>query len=392
MDMKRIQVAARLNGLDTLRAIAILLVLAYHYMVFISSSPTFGLLSKIGWVGVDLFFVLSGYLIGNQIFSAIKSGQQFSLQSFYIRRFLRTLPNYYVVLALYFMFPLAMGGNPVTPLWKFLTFTQNLGLKSGSAFSQAWSLCIEEQFYLVLPAIALLIARFDKSFRWAWAVLVAGMLAGMASRAWFWSLFANDGDAYYTNVYYSSLSRFDELLPGVAIAMLKNFHGTGWQKLTARGHATLIAGLTVLAASFYLFLNHNYIDGQGYTFFTTTFGYSLLPAGFALLCVSALSPNSLLHKLRVPGAAPLALWSYAVYLVHKPLMHMIRQPMMERGIGVNSIPGIFIMLAASVLGGWLLYAVIETPFMRLRDRFYKTNGKRSVKPPDANVPVNAQLR
>ncbi|MES2104280.1 MAG: acyltransferase [Pseudomonadota bacterium] len=389
--MQQTQAASRLNGLDTLRAIAILLVVAYHYQVFVSSSATFGVLSKIGWTGVDLFFVLSGYLIGNQILSAIKSGQQFSLRSFYIRRFLRTLPNYYVVLALYFLFPLAMGGNPLTPLWKFLTFTQNLGLQPGSAFSQAWSLCIEEQFYLLLPAVALLVARFDKSFKWAWAVLLAGMLAGMASRAYFWSLFANDGNAYYTNVYYSTLSRFDELLPGVAIAMLKNFHGAGWQRLTAKGHMTMAAGLLTVLASFWLFLNYNYLEGQGYTFFTTTFGYTLLPTGFALLCISALSPGSLLHKIRVPGAASLALWSYALYLVHKPLMYMIRQPMLDQGIGVNSIPGISIMLVLSLLGGWLLHTFVETPFMKLRDRFYKTNIKGNARPLLVEVPGNPQI-
>lgn len=61
----------RIYGLDTLRSVAIILVLMYHYVVFVSHEPTFGFLSDIGWAGVDLFFVLSGYLIGNQIFSSI---------------------------------------------------------------------------------------------------------------------------------------------------------------------------------------------------------------------------------------------------------------------------------------------------------------------------------
>ena len=159
----------RIDGLDTLRAAAIILVFMYHYMVFVSGEPTFGWGSSVGWVGVDLFFVLSGYLIGNQIFSGMAKGQALSLKAFYIRRFLRTLPNFYVVLALFFLFPAVMGGRTPPPLWRFLSFTQNLGLQSGTAFSHAWSLCIEEQFYLLLPAAAVLAMKFRRGIGWAWA-------------------------------------------------------------------------------------------------------------------------------------------------------------------------------------------------------------------------------
>ena len=88
----------------------------YHYQVFVSGEDTFGWLSTIGWVGVDLFFVLSGYLIGNQIFAELRRTETLSLKRFYARRFLRTLPNFYVVLALYFLFPVAMGGKTPPPL------------------------------------------------------------------------------------------------------------------------------------------------------------------------------------------------------------------------------------------------------------------------------------
>jgi peptidoglycan/LPS O-acetylase OafA/YrhL len=134
----------RLDGLDTLRAIAIIIVLMYHYKVVVSPENLFGFMSTLGWTGVDLFFVLSGYLIGNQVLSAFAKGQDFSLKLFYIRRFLRTLPNYYFVLALYFLFPVALGGTATAPLWSFLTFSQNLGLGQGETFTHSWSLCIEE--------------------------------------------------------------------------------------------------------------------------------------------------------------------------------------------------------------------------------------------------------
>lgn len=95
----------RLCGLDLLRAAAIVLVLMTHYSGFVSGHATFGILGKVGWAGVDLFFVLSGYLIGNQLLAPSARGEALSLKVFFMRRLLRTLPNYYVVLAVYLLFP-----------------------------------------------------------------------------------------------------------------------------------------------------------------------------------------------------------------------------------------------------------------------------------------------
>ncbi|MGB9108048.1 MAG: acyltransferase, partial [Telluria sp.] len=146
----------RIHGLDTLRALAVTLVVLHHYVLFVSLESTFGWVGDVGWVGVDLFFALSGYLIGNQIMTALRSPGGLSLPRFYARRLLRTLPNFYAVLALYALWPAFRGAAPMLPLWRYLTFTQNIGLEPGTAFSHAWSLCIEEQFYMLLPACALL--------------------------------------------------------------------------------------------------------------------------------------------------------------------------------------------------------------------------------------------
>ena len=136
----------RTAGLDTLRAGAIVLVFMYHYMIFVSRRPTFGWASVVGWAGVDLFFVLSGYLIANQLFAGLARGGTLSVPGFYARRAFRTLPVFWLVLAAYLLLPGALGGRTPPPAWRFLTFTQNLGLQPGTAFSHAWSLCVEEQF------------------------------------------------------------------------------------------------------------------------------------------------------------------------------------------------------------------------------------------------------
>lgn len=361
---------ARINGLDTLRACAILLVLMYHYRVFVSHEPSFGFLSEIGWIGVDLFFVLSGYLIGNQIFAGLKSTSGFSLKTFYIRRALRTLPNFYVVLAIYFLFPIEAGGKAVTPLWKFLTFTQNFDLKPGSAFSHAWSLSIEEQFYVVLPLVAIATIAFLRSVRAMWIVLLGAMAGAALMRYLMWQQVGEDGVKYYVTIYYSTWCRFDELLPGVALALLKNFHPQMWARSLKHGHLSMLAGAILTGGIMYLFTAYSYEDGQGFLWFTTTFGYSLLASGFALLTLAALSPNSYLYRWRIPGASILALWSYALYLVHKPLMNALIRPFEAWGISVKSWIGIGGMFVLSLLATYVLYRVVETPFMRLRDRYF----------------------
>jgi peptidoglycan/LPS O-acetylase OafA/YrhL len=367
----------RVDGLNTLRALAILLVFMYHYMVFVSREPTFGWASIVGWVGVDLFFVLSGYLIANQIFSGVVKGQQLSLTAFYIRRALRTLPNYYVVLALYFLFPVVMGGREPPALWRFLTFTQNYQLPPGTAFSHAWSLCIEEQFYLLLPLLVVLSARFGKSIKLAWALLVIAIVAGIATRSVLWTQYGREAGGaiagYHPNLYYSSFCRMDEFLPGVAVAMLKNFHRESWERVLRWGNRTLFAGIAACLITAWALLNFYEIEDYGYGFFMTAFGYSLVAMCFAVLVVAALSPDSVLHRVRIPGAAQLAAWSYAIYLSHKAVAFILQKQLAGHGIVGTSWTAVLLISVASLVAGWLLYRFVETPFMNLRDSRFPTS-------------------
>ena len=363
------------HGLDTLRALAIALVFAYHYKVFVSAEPTLGWASRVGWVGVDLFFVLSGYLIANQLFAGIRRGQALSLTAFYARRALRTLPVFWLVLAAYFLLPSVMGGRTPPPLWRFLTFTQNFNLQPGTAFSHAWSLCIEEQFYLVLPLVLVLGLRFGRRRAHGWALLVLMMLVGIASRAVLWMAYGREGvgqiDGYHPNIYYATLGRFDEFLPGVAVAMLKNFHPSQWKRITRHGQLVFGLGIAASTAMLYAVHGHYYVDGYGYTFFMTAFGYSLIAMAFAVLVVAALSPGSWLHRLRIPGAFHLALWSYSIYLSHKAVAWVVQGQ--AKALGWSSASTLVLITIACVVVGALLYKGVEAPFMAWRQRLFPTS-------------------
>jgi peptidoglycan/LPS O-acetylase OafA/YrhL len=353
----------RLAGLDTLRACAIALVLMNHYNGFVARGSVFGFLGEVGWAGVDLFFVLSGYLIGNQLLAPVARGEAWSLKTFFARRLLRTLPNYYVVLAVYLLLPHSpIAGKSMAPVWRYLSFTQNFGLEYGQTFTHSWSLCIEEQFYLVLPLAVLALVRRGRSPLLLWGALVAAIAAGITARG---IAFMHGQEAFAAPVYYATFARFDELLPGVAIAILKNFHPALFDRLLKHGNALLVAGLGMAGAVLY---------GVRYDapnlFLASSFGFSLVAISFALLTCAALSPTSLLNRVRVPGATSLALWSYAVYLVHKPVFMALRPQLESRGIDPVAPLTMVAVMAAGILGGWVLYRLVETPFMRLRARWF----------------------
>ena len=364
--------ASRLHGLDTLRAAAILLVFAYHYQVFVSGESTFGWLSRIGWTGVDLFFVLSGYLIANQLMGGIARGERLSLPRFYGRRLLRTLPNFYVVLALYLLLPQLMGGREPPPLWRFLTFTQNIGLAPGTAFSHAWSLCIEEQFYLALPAALVLGAALKSRRRLlAWSLIGGLTLAAIVWRDHLWRRYGTQDPSlgYYPQLYYGSLARLDEFLPGVAIALLKHGHADRWSALMGRARMLLLIGGAASLAMLTLMLHFYYIDGYGYGRAMSSWGYSALAWSFGLLVLAALAPRGSMARVEVPGANALARWSYALYLTHKPIAYALVQPLAVIGLTRTSAGAALAIAAACLLGGWLLYRAVERPFLGWRDRW-----------------------
>jgi peptidoglycan/LPS O-acetylase OafA/YrhL len=376
----------RLAGLDTLRALAILWVAAHHYALFVSGEPTFGWFGNVGWVGVDLFFVLSGYLIGHQLLAGSTQGRAISLRGFWTRRWLRTLPAFWLVLAAYWLWPSEMGGRSPPALWRFLSFTQNIWLTPGTAFSHAWSLCVEEQFYLVLPLVLLVGQRMGLGRRWGWALLGACVAVGTSARAWLWTrhgLEAADIAHYHPAIYYATLCRFDELLPGLALAGLRHTQPTLWATLMRRGQAVFWTGTAAVAFMLWAVATHYYVDGVGYGFWMTAVGYSAVAWSFALLVLAALSPASPLHRWSIPGARTLALWSYAIYLSHKAVGHVLAAPLAPWGETVR-LP---VVALASLAVGGLIYTLVERPVMHWRDANAPGNFKRQAAVQGGTLPA-----
>jgi len=358
----------RLHGLDHLRAIAIILVLIFHYG---SGTPEWLIpIRKIGWTGVDLFFVLSGYLIGYQLMEEIKQSENISFKRFYLKRFLRIIPAYLAVLAVYLSMPNMHEGSGLSPLWKFLTFTQNFGLNTRhySSFSHAWSLCIEEQFYLLLPLTLFLIFSL-KLRKLAPFVIIGLVLLGFITRVYSWHHFVqpsiDSGDRqkiafeFTEHIYYPSYNRMDGLLAGLSIAALVIFKPNFKDFLTKYGNQLLMAGIILLFATFSIFSNLM-------SYSNAIFGFPLISLTYGIIVAAALSPSCLLYKIKSKITFIIATLSYAIYLSHKQLFYLTKFVIEKVGSEMPDEWLFFISLVVGGLGGLLLHLAVEKPFLRLR--------------------------
>ena len=361
----------RLSGLDHLRAFAIILVFVYHYRIF-GHPPLLDETGSFGWTGVDLFFVLSGYLIGGQLFRSIARHQPLSFGEFYFKRFFRIIPAYLVVVALYFTIPGFKERSELPPLWRFLTFTQNFGLDifNKGAFSHAWSLCIEEQFYLLLPLFLMFGIGPKKKLIW---LLPVFFLLGFILRLYNWYHFLQPlldtpehtgfGQAYYKYIYYPTYTRLDGLLAGLSLAALNHFRPKTWQKITSYGNALLIAGLLLSAGAWWIC--H---DEKQYSFGGAVFGFPVISIAYGILVLAALSPSSVLYRHASGLTRWIATLSYSIYLTHKQLIHLTHQVLAPHGIGNDTYASFWICVGISIIGGWVLHLTVEKPFLKLRER------------------------
>ena len=354
----------RLHGLDTLRALAVLAVVLYHLTIFGELPMQLITVTWHGWMGVDLFFVLSGYLIGRQLVKPYLRGSRPSLKEFYLRRAFRILPAYLTVVALYFLVPAWRDYPKLPPLWKFLTFTQNLGFTFATrAFSHAWSLCVEEHFYLVLPLLVLVMMK-KPSLRRTVALIAAVVIGGIVLRWW---LVVRYPDEIYPRVYYPSYTRLDGLLVGVVLAVTESFRPLWWKRLMQRGHVLLFTGLLCVAGVVWMFRNQDMGNNEGPARWGMIVGFPLLSLGLGMITASAMSVNGWLARVRVPGAEAVATLAFSLYLTHKPVAHFL----MEHFPSVTAPhgPASWLLYAVFCFGvAMVLHFAVERSFMTLRDR------------------------
>ncbi|OOG54010.1 acyltransferase [Rhodanobacter sp. B05] len=354
----------RLSGLDLLRAIAIVWVMLFHSFIVGGLGPHFAWLSRYGWAGVDIFFVLSGFLIGCQVLRPLQRGERFSFAGFYERRAWRILPAFVVVLGIYVLFPVLREASGLAPWWQFATFTLNLLIDYGrdQTFSHAWSLCVEEHFYLLLPLLAWWLVRRPSTLKFA-AICIGVIALGIVLRSGVWlhdAALNPPRNWFVEDIYYPTWMRLDGLLMGVMLAALRVYRAPLWKRLQRRAGIALIAGLAVSALALWLFRDRTGL-------LANALGWPVLSFGFALLVFAGADRSSLIGRLSVPGAGWLAGISYSLYLSHKIAFHLVQATLASTLHGHGLLAFAMYGLAALLLGSALHY-LVERPCLKLRER------------------------
>lgn len=359
----------KLYGLDHARALAIILVFMYHYGRLFESPQWVTEIGKFGWTGVDLFFVLSGFLIASQLFVETTTQNGISLKEFFIKRFFRILPAYLLVVLVYFLFPALREREAPAPLWKYLTFTQNLGLdlRYQGTFSHAWSLCIEEQFYLLLPVI-LIILIYYRALKKGWIFIASLFVLGFAARMYCWYSFVvpmkatgTDWVYWYKCIYYPTYARLDGLLAGISIAAIFAFKPVLKERLARHGNLWIFTGLLILAGAYF-------VCSDEQSMIASVAGFPLTDTGYGFLILGAVSHTSFLYKVSSRVTTLIATLSYAIYLTHKIVIHVTQQYVSKLNIQKDSNLMFVICIAGSLLAGYVLHVIIEKPFLKLRKR------------------------
>lgn len=351
----------RQPGLDLLRTLAIVVVVIYHCGIFGFRMPW--AIHRFGWIGVDLFFVLSGYLIGGQLLAGLARDQSIRFGRFYLRRALRILPAYFFILAIYFTLPSLREFPTISPLWKFLLSVQNIGLRGGTSFSHAWSLAVEDQFYLLLPFLLVLVAR---SRRAAFLVPVLIVIGGIILRFVLAQQHPGDGGVSFRGfqlwIYYPTWTRLDPLLFGVVLAAIEKFRPRWWDRLVANARWLVMIASALIALGLWLG------EGEILTVTAVVWQFPLIAAGMAGLLIFVLRPGSFLHRREIPGAAFLASIAYSVYLSHKLVIHFVQQLCARWQLALTDWRAILLVEVLIYFFGALLFFAVERPFLQLRRR------------------------
>jgi peptidoglycan/LPS O-acetylase OafA/YrhL len=365
---------AHVPALDGIRGLAILLVLFYH--LFWSNPETtshlFNLLNAIrgaSYIGVNLFFVLSGFLITGILLDTLHIPRFF--RTFYARRALRIFPLYYGFLIL-----LLLLTRPLHFVWSgwqyyFLTYSANLALWRTQPLilhffniNHFWSLQVEEQFYLLWPFLVFRVKRPQTLIRISLLICIAILMIRIALVA-LRSHFAN---AYLC--YSPTFSCADNLLYGCCLcALLRTSARQLVLKLAPR---VFVLGAAILICAAIL---HGGLTWET-SFFIPTFGFSIISITAAALIGMTLRPASTIqHLFQNPAMRFFGKYSYGLYVFHYSLQEMFATPIRKfvdahlhsKALGV--VCAACVVLAVTTLLALFSYHFYEAPFLNLKRHF-----------------------
>ncbi|MBS1550152.1 MAG: acyltransferase [Bacteroidetes bacterium] len=349
----------RIFGYDLVRSVAVMLVLFGHSIGLIySGSDSFYFSFLSGFFGVELFFVLSGVLIGNILIRVFSSEDVFNnLKKFFIRRWLRTLPLYYLMLLIYWIGNLYFDSiqNDDVALWKYIFFIQNFFNIQPTFFGVSWSLCVEEWFYVLFPTVLLLIKKIlQKCSNYYLFVISIFVFTSFFLLVRIFDF--NDLQfTFYEGVRKITFYRLDSISYGILVAVGIHYLK---DKVIAYKYFLFVLGLIVLLFNQYFIIKDFYIH---LNYFNTIY-YSILGLGLAMLFPFffdlKFSEGKTYKVITFTSKI-----SYSLYLVHWLVYKVIMFPLFNY---VHHHIKFLAFLIFSFLIAFISYELVEKPILKFR--------------------------
>lgn len=356
----------RIFGFDLVRAFAIFCVIHGHGGHLLEGT----LVEGFPWFrlphGVDIFFVLSGFLIGYSfIVNANKTEGKLTFSktlNFWKRSILRILPNYYLILAVNYMLVnggILNGSTDKFSIWKFATFTQNLFYPFYDFFWESWSLATQEWFYLLFPIFILVLGR---AFKLKYSILIISLLFIISSILYRFNISELDYDSFWWDVKFRKVafSRFDCIYYGVIAAWVRFYFKEYWVK-----YAKPLFLIGVL-----LFIVHSYLPKEINSFYSKVFYLSIAPIYISLwfpLIDRLKDTKSVLGKL----VTYFSILSYAMYLFNLMIIQIFDKHY-STAFSNNATLKYLVFWMITIFLSYLLYMLYENPISTLGNRLLHT--------------------
>jgi peptidoglycan/LPS O-acetylase OafA/YrhL len=362
----------RLSRVDVLRAIAVLLVMVHHLAAPPDYAPRWAadliaFAQNPSWVGVDLFFVLSGFLVSGLLFREHRIHGDLRVGRFLIRRGFKIYPPFYLFLFATFYLGTYPRRAPTTHnLLVHSVFLQNYADWMPGVWAHTWSLAVEEHFYILLAALMTWHFRprartptLREAVSWFGVLASLVLLTRIGTT---WSIMTDPARGHIELHYFATHLRIDSLLFGVLLSFIYHHHPEVWVRITAPRRRLAVASALLLAPGLFV---------PGPHLFTVTIGYTLYYLAFGILLALALPrPGEDAHRAgRLERLlAAIGAYSYSIYLWHTATKHWaapVWQALFGRELGYVGQSVLYFV--SSIVLGILMAKLIELPFLRVRD-------------------------
>jgi peptidoglycan/LPS O-acetylase OafA/YrhL len=371
----------RLRQLDILRGVAVLLVIGHHVILQPEESgifqPLVNVLIRFGWSGVDLFFVLSGFLVGGLLFSELRSRSVLDVRRFIIRRGFKIWPAYYAYLLTVFLILLVREqGNVHRALGHILPNFFHIQNYLGTARPHTWSLAVEEHFYLFLPLLLLLLLTFRKQGRASPVSYLPFIAIGVMVVCTGLRYLALAHQPFDPATHYNPTHlRMDSLFFGVLLGYLYHFKSGLLERIARYRYSLLFLGLALVCPMMVIDIRAGW--------FVAVIGFAMLYVGYGLILLAVVYTPIGEGKLgKLMGSsfgrlfAFVGFFSYPIYLWHIDAARLPLQYFAERGLfGAGHLSWRWILITVvyvvlATAAGVILGTLVEKPALAFRDRFF----------------------